>query len=133
MESWTRPEKDLSTNELVRRAMTEARLLAKAELLHAKVELAHEVNAARVSGMLLGVAGALSLVVLTLLLTAAADALALPLWAGALVVAGVVLVLAAVCAAVGWGKLPKKPMRHTLERLAMDLEELKQHVERTRH
>jgi hypothetical protein len=133
MESWTRPEKDLSTNELVRRAMTEARLLAKAELLHAKVELAHEVKAARVSGMLLGVAGALSLVVLTLLLTAAADALALPLWAGALVVAGVVGVLAALCAAVGWGKLPKKPMRHTLERLSMELEELKHHLERTRH
>jgi len=34
---------------------------------------------------------------------------------------------------VGWGKLPKKPMRHTLERLSMDLEELKQHLERTRH
>ena len=133
MESWTRPEKDLSTNELVRRAMTEARLLAKAELLHAKVELAHEVKAARVSGMLLGVAGALSLVVLTLLLTAAADALALPLWAGALVVAGVVGVLAALCAAVGWKKLPKKPMRHTLERLSMELEELKHHLERTRH
>jgi len=133
MESWTSPEKDLSTNELVRRAMTEARLLAKAELLHAKVELAHEVKAARVSGMLLGVAGALALVVLTLLLTAVADALALPLWAGALVVAGVVLVLAGVCAAVGWKKLPRKPMHHTLERLSMDLEELKQHLERTRH
>ena len=133
MESWTSPEKDLSTNELVRRAMTEARLLAKAELLHAKVELAHEVKAARVSGLLLGLAGALALVALTLLLTAVADALALPLWVGALVVAGAVLLLAGVFAAVGWGKLPRKPMRHTLERLSMDLEELKQHLERTRH
>ncbi len=133
MESWTSPEKDLSTNELVRRAMTEARLLAKAELLHAKVELAHEVKAARVSGMLLGVAGALALVALTLLLTAVADALALPLWVGALVVGGAVLVLAGLCAAVGWKKLPRKPMHHTLERLSMDLEELKQHLERTRH
>jgi hypothetical protein len=133
MESWKNPEKDLSTNELVRRAMTEARLLAKAELLHAKVELAHEVKAARLSGIFLGVAGALSLVALTLLLTAAADALALPLWAGALVVGGSVLVLAGVCAAVGWGKLPKQPMRHTRERLAMDMDELKHHLERTRH
>jgi predicted phage tail protein len=133
MESGTSPEKSLSTNELVRRAMTEARLLAKAELLHAKVELAHEVKAARVGGLCLGAAGALALVVLTLLLTAAADALALPLWAGALVVAGIVLVLAGVLAAVGWKRLPRKPMHHTLERLSMDLEELKQHVERTRH
>jgi heme A synthase len=133
MESWTSPEKSLSTNELVRRAMTEARLLAKAELLHAKVELAHEVKAARVSGLCLGAAAALALVTLTLLLTAAADALALPLWAGALLVAGIVLVLAAVCAAVGWTRLPKKPMRHTMERLSLDLEELEEHLERSRH
>jgi hypothetical protein len=129
MESWTSPEKSLSTNELVRRAMAEARLLAKAELLHAKVELAQEVRAARFSAAFLGGAAALSLVGLTLLLTAGADALALPLWAGALLVGGVVLVLAAVCAAVGWGKLPKKPMGHTLERLSMDLDELRHHLD----
>lgn len=133
MESWNSPEKSLSTNELVRRAMTEARLLAKAELLHAKVELAHEVKAARLSGVFLGGAAALLLMGLTLLLAAGADALALPFWAGALLVGGLVLVLAAVCAAVGWVKLPKKPMRHTLERLSMDLDELKQHLELSRH
>jgi hypothetical protein len=133
MESRTSPEAGLSTNELVRRAMAEARLLAKAELLHAKVELTQEVRAARSGGVFLGSAAALALVGLTLLLTAGADALALPLWAGALLVGGAVLVLAAVCAAIGWGRLPKKPMRHTLERLSLDLEELKRQLELTRH
>ncbi len=127
------PEAGLSTNELVRRAMNEARLLAKAELLHAKVELSEEVRAARLAGVFLGGAAALSLVGLALLLTAGADALALPLWAGALLVAGAVFVLAAVCAAVGWVKLPRQPMRHTLERLSVDLEELRQQLELTRH
>jgi hypothetical protein len=38
-----------------------------------------------------------------------------------------------VCAAIGWGRLPKKPMRHTLERLSLDLEELRRQLELTRH
>lgn len=133
VESWRMPEKDLSTNELVRRAMSEARLLAKAELLHAKVELAQEVRAARFSAALLGGTAALALVGLAMLFTAGAAALALPLWAGALIGAGVAFVLAALFAAIAWTKLPSKPMRHTMERLSMDLEELRQHIELSRH
>jgi hypothetical protein len=127
------PEKDLSTNELVRRAMSEARLLAKAELLHAKMELAQEVRAARFSGAFLGGAAALALVGLAMLFMAGAAALALPLWAGALLGAGVAFVLAALFGAIAWTKLPSKPMRHTRKRLSMDLEELQQRVELTRH
>jgi uncharacterized membrane protein YccC len=127
------PEKDLSTNELVRRAMSEARLLAKAELLHAKVELAQEARAARSSGVFLGGGVALALVGLAMLFVAGAGALALPLWAGALIGAGVAFVLAALLAGVGWTKLPKKPMRHTVERMSVDLEELRRHLEPTKH
>ncbi|WPB77322.1 phage holin family protein [Archangium violaceum] len=133
VESWEMPEKELSTNELVRRAMSEARLLAKAELLHAKVELAQEVRAARVVGLLAGSGAALALVGLAMLFVAGAAALALPLWAAALLAAGVAFVLAAVLGAIAWTKLPKKPMRHTLERMSMDLEELRQHIELTKH
>ena len=133
MESWKVPEKELSTNELARRAMSEARLLAKAELLHAKVELTQELRAARASGVLLGGGAALALVGLSLLFVAGADALALPLWAGALLGAGVAFLLAALLAAVGWTKLPKKPMRHTVERMSMDFEELRQYLELTKH
>lgn len=123
------PEKDLSVNELVRRAMSEARLLAKAELLHAKVELAREVRAARASGVLLGGGAALALVGLAMLFVAGAAALALPLWAGALIGAGVAFVLATVLGAIAWTRLPRKPMRHTLARMSVDLEELWRHPE----
>jgi Flp pilus assembly protein TadB len=133
VESWKMPEKDLSTNELVRRAMSEARLLAKAELLHAKVELAQEVRAARTSGVFVGGGAALALVGLAMLFVAGAAALALPLWAGALIAAGVAFVLAAVLGAIAWTKLPRKPMRHTLERMSMDLDELRQHMELAKH
>jgi hypothetical protein len=133
MESRRMPEGSLSTNELFRRAMSEARLLAKAELLHAKVELSHEVRAARVSGVCLGGGAAMALVALAMLFVAGAAALELPLWAAALLGAGVALVLAALFAAIGWAKLPKKPMRHTLERLSMDLEELREQLPLPRH
>ena len=133
MESRILPEKGLTTNELFRHAMREARLLAKAEVLHAKMELTEEVRAARWSGICLGGGGALALAGLAMLFVAGAAALALPLWAGALIGAGVAFVLAAVLAAIGWVRLPKKPMRHTRERLSMDLEELREHLERTRH
>ena len=133
MESRMGPEAGMSANELVRRAMVEARLLAKAELLHAKVELRQEVRAARFSGVFLGAAAGMVLVGLALLFTAGAAALALPLWAGALLGAGVAFLIAATCAAIGWARLPKKPMRHTMERLSLDLEEIRQHIELRRH
>lgn len=133
MESWRMPEGSLSPNELFRRAVSEARLLAKAELLHAKVELRREVRAARVSGVCLGGGAALALVALAMLFVAGAAALELPLWASALLGAGVALVLAAVLGAIGWAKLPKKPMRHTLERLNVDLEELREQLPTRRH
>jgi hypothetical protein len=127
------PEGNLSPNELFRRAVSEARLLARAELLHAKVELRQEVRAARVWGVCLGGGAAMALVALAMLFVAGAAALALPPWAGALLGAGVALVLAALLGAIGWAKLPKKPMRHTLERLSMDLDELRAQRPRSRH
>jgi putative superfamily III holin-X len=133
MESQRMPEGNLSPNELFRRAVSEARLLAKAELLHAKLELRQEVRAARVSGVCLGGAAALALVALAMLFVAGAAALALPLWASALLGAGAALVLAAALGAIGWAKLPKKPMRHTLARLNVDLEGLREQLPHRRH
>jgi uncharacterized membrane protein YccC len=75
----------------------------------------------------------MALVALAMLFVAGAAALELPLWAAALLGAGVALVLAALFAAIGWAKLPKKPMRHTLERLSMDLEELREQLPLSRH
>ena len=60
----------MSTSELVRIALGEAQLLAKAEVLHAKEELRAELKAAKVSGILIGAGGAAALCAVSVLLVA---------------------------------------------------------------
>lgn len=110
----------LSTAELVRHALAEAKLLVKAEVLHAKKELREEVKAARTSGILLGAGAVLALVGLTLLFVALVGALPLSLWLSALIVGVVVLLVAGGLAFTGVKRLPKKPLPHTQERLKTD-------------
>lgn len=112
----------LTTAELVRHALTEARMLAKAEILHAKKELREEVKAARTSGILIGAGAVLALCGLPLLFVALA--LALPLvnhQLGNLLVGLVLLALAGTLVMVGVKKLPRKPLPHTQDRLKTDL------------
>lgn len=111
----------LSTTELVRHALTEAKLLVRAEVLHAKKELQEEVKAARTSGILLGAGAVLALVSLAALVVAAGLALPLPDWAGVLFAAVFCLAVGGALAVVGVKKLPKKPLPHTQERLKTDL------------
>ena len=68
----------LSTADLVRHALEEARLLAKAEVLHAKEELKQELGAAKTAGILLGACATLALTALSVLFVALALALPLP-------------------------------------------------------
>jgi Flp pilus assembly protein TadB len=109
----------LSTAELVRHAIEEARLLARAEVLHAKKELGEELKAARTAGILLGAGGVLGLVGLAALFVALGLALAQGL--GVLLVGIVLLLLAGGLAFAGSKRLPKKPLPHTQERLKTDL------------
>lgn len=110
----------LSTAELVRHALAEAKLLVRTEILHAKKELREDLKAARTSGILLGAGGVLALVGLTLLFVAIAGALPLSLWLSALIVGGGVLLIAGGLAFLGVKRLPKKPLPHTQERLLED-------------
>lgn len=110
----------LSTAELVRHALAEAKLLVKAEVLHAKKELREELKAARTSGILLGAGAVLALVGVTLLFVALVGALPLSLWLSALIVGVVVLLVAGGLAFTGIKRLPKKPLPHTQERLKAD-------------
>jgi predicted ABC-class ATPase len=71
----------LSTVELIRHAIEEAKLLARAEVLHAKKELREELHRGVVAGILLGSAGALALAGLAALFVAAGLALPLAAWA----------------------------------------------------
>jgi ABC-type multidrug transport system fused ATPase/permease subunit len=111
----------LSTAELVRHAIDEARLLARAEILHAKKELKEEVKAARSAGILLGAGGVLGLVGLSALLVAVGLALPLAQWLGVLLVGVFLVLVAAGLALLGKKRLPTQPLPHTQERLKNDV------------
>ena len=111
----------LSTAELVRHAINEARLLARAEVLHAKKELKEEITAAKTAGILLGAGGVLGLVGLTTLFVAVGLALPLAQWLGVLLVGVFLLLVAGGLAFMGSKHLPGKPLPHTQERLKTDL------------
>jgi hypothetical protein len=111
----------LSTAELVRHALDEARLLARAEVLHAKKELAEELKAARTAGILLGAGGVLGLMGLAALFVMVGLALPVAQWLGVLLVGVFLLLVAGGLALAGSKRLPKKPLPHTQERLKTDL------------
>jgi Flp pilus assembly protein TadB len=111
----------LSTAELIRHAIEEARLLARAEVLHAKKELREEVKAARTAGILLGAGGVLGLGGLAALFVAVGLSLPLVPWLGVLLVGAFLVLLAGGLAFAGVKRLPKKPLPHTQERLKTDL------------
>src|SRR4051812_41419733 len=71
------PLLNLSTPDLVRHALEEAKLYAKAEVLHAKRELQDELKAAKIAGAMFGVAAVLALCGLSVLFVSLA--LALPM------------------------------------------------------
>ncbi|MBN1210580.1 MAG: phage holin family protein [Myxococcaceae bacterium] len=112
----------LSTAELVRHALAEAKLLVKAEVLHAKKELREEVKAARTSGILLGAGLTLGLCGLAALFVAIGLALPLSPWLGVLLVGAAILLIAGGLAFFGVKRLPKKPLPHTQERLKADFD-----------
>src|SRR5690349_3780854 len=72
------PERQLSTAELLRRAVEEAKLLAKSEVEHARQELRDDLSGAKVSAILLGAGVGLSLCGLSLLLVALALTFSMP-------------------------------------------------------
>jgi uncharacterized membrane protein YqjE len=112
----------LTTAELIRHAFAEARLLVKAEVLHAKKELREEVKAARTAGILLGAAGVLALCGLAALVVALGLVLPVAAPLGALLVGVAVLLIAGGLGFVGAKKLPTKPLNHTQERLKADFD-----------
>ncbi len=87
----------------------DVRALVQAEVALAKAEVINAVRSKAVGAAMFAVAGVLGLVALLALLLAAGFALAeiggLPGWASALIVAGALLVLAAILALVGRAKL----------------------------
>ncbi len=118
----------LSTAHLVRQALDEAKLLAKAEVLHAKAELKEEIRAAKRVGIFAGVAGVLALCGLSTLFVLLAIALPLSEVAGLAVVGVALLAIAGGLAFMAYQQLPKKPMARTQGRLKQDLQVAKEQL-----
>ncbi|MEU0912015.1 phage holin family protein [Streptomyces althioticus] len=126
-----RPVRDEhSVGELVGQATEQISRLARQEVALAKEELAEKGRRAGVGGGMLGAAGAFGyagLLALAATGIAALD-LVLPLWAAALIITGVLFLIAGVLALTGRGQLrratPPKPER-TLGSVKADVEEIK--------
>jgi hypothetical protein len=113
--------RDKPTAELFRHALEEVRLLARAELLHAKHELRDELKAAKRTGILMGAGAALALSGVTLLFVALAGVLPLAFPLAALLVGIVLLGAAATAGWLGYRQMPRQPLPRTRERLMADL------------
>lgn len=121
------PLEEASTADLVREALDEAKELVRIEVSLAKMEVDKEIAAAKRAAVFLGIAAGASLLVLSVLATALVLALGGTALA-ALGVAGGLMVIAGVCTWIGYGKLPKKPLGRTIERITGDVTQLKEHI-----
>jgi Flp pilus assembly protein TadB len=116
----------LSTIELARRALDEARQLARAEAELAKQDLRAEVRDALHAARDLAIAYACAVLVLASLVTA----LAVGAEHAAIAVAAACafLVVGAILGALGYKAAPKHALGPTRRRLSDDVHQLKQHV-----
>lgn len=131
-----RPVRDEHTvGELVGQATEQISRLARQEVALAKEELAEKGRRAGVGGGMLGAAGAFGYAGLLALAATGIVALdlVLPLWAAALIITGVLFVIAGVLALAGRAQLrratPPKPER-TLGSVKADVEEIKERAHR---
>lgn len=113
--------RSMPTSELVRLALEEAQLLARAEVLHAKQELKAELKAAKVSGILIGAGSAAALCAVAVLLVALALLFPISEPLAVAIVGAAVLVVGGSLALAGVRKLPRKPLPKTQERLKRDV------------
>jgi len=124
-----------SVGELVTQATEQLSLLVRQEVALAKEELAAKGRRAGRGGGLLGAAGAVAYVgVFALAGTAtAALSLVLSVWASALIVTGVLFLVAGVLAAAGRAQLrraaPPKP-EATMDSVRADVEEIRERAHR---
>ena len=112
--------RNMSTPELVRHAMTEMKLLVRAEVVHARAELRQELKEARNAGILFGAALFLAPAGLGVALLAIVFALPVVQWVSALVLGVVILLLAGLLLVLAVRRLPKQPLARTRDRLKLD-------------
>src|SRR4051812_36624169 len=122
MQPWTREEgsvlhpsnpESLSSKDLVRELVSDAELLVQRQITLAKLEAKDQFKQELRMAELMGAGGAVAYAGVIVLLVAAAlaigEALSM-LWAGALIVGGVLLAVAGALGAIGWARRVKKPL-----------------------
>ncbi len=126
-ETSPRPEGEPSLGQLVGKMTETVSALVRDEIQLAQTQLTEKGKALGTGGALFAVAGLFGLFGLGWLLHAAFLALALvvPGWAAALIVAGGVLLIAAIAALVGKALMNKAPAPKTKENIQADIEALK--------
>ncbi|MGZ3447714.1 MAG: phage holin family protein, partial [Myxococcaceae bacterium] len=109
-----------STVDLVRHAMTEMKLLIRAEMLHARMELKAELREARNAGIMIGIAVFLGPAGLAVALMALVLGLPIAQWLSALLLGILVLLVAGLLAFLAVKRLPRSPLAKTRDRLKLD-------------
>jgi hypothetical protein len=103
----------MSSKDLVRELVSDAQLLLQRQVTLAKLETKDQVKQELGVAKLLGAGGLVAYAGVILLLVAAAlgigQALSAP-WAGALIVSGGLLLIAAVMGAIGWSHRVRQPL-----------------------
>lgn len=126
-ETSPRPGGEPSLGQLIGKMTETLSALVRDEIQLAQAQLTEKGKALGTGGALFAVAGLFGLFGLGWLLHAAFLGLsvALPGWAAALIVAGAVLLIAAVAALVGKAKMDKAPTPETKENIQKDIDAIK--------
>ena len=119
--------REASTSDIVREALDDARELIRLEVEIAKQEVKAEIRQAKRAAMGFVVALALGLVGLSVLAVAIVLAFGGTVVA-ALVIGGILVVIAGVAALVGYAMLPRPPLEAVRERLTTEVHQLKERV-----
>lgn len=121
------PQEHEPTAELFREAVDETRELVRLEVELAKEELRDEIGRAKIGAIALGAGGGLALSGVTMFFVTIAMAFTME-WLAALIIGGILVVMAGVLALGGYKALPKRPLEQTKERIETDLKQLKERV-----
>jgi hypothetical protein len=115
----------MSRSELVEELFANASLLIKRQLKLAELESKQQLTRGKTMARLLGAGGLFAYAAALMLLVAAALGLGVALgdrfWAGALLVGGALLVIAAVLGGIGWHKRVRAPLGRTRRELGKEV------------
>ena len=118
-----------TTAELAREALGELHELVTLEVALAREdeEVKAEIAQLKTAAITLGIAAALAMAALSLLLVTVAAAIS-PMWLAALVIGAILVAAAVTVGTLGYRSLPRRPAPLTRERLESDLERLRERM-----